>query len=100
MPKVYGYCSDPSVVGAEFYVMDYVQGRIFEDVRLKVIPEPEERRKMYVLPLSHVSWLTLFAAGWQQFTPSPSSPPSPPKPSAFRKHSRRQPTHRLSSRGK
>jgi aminoglycoside phosphotransferase (APT) family kinase protein len=49
VPKVYGYCSDPSVVGAEFYVMDYVQGRIFEDVRLKVIPEQEERRKMYVL---------------------------------------------------
>ncbi|KAJ9109539.1 hypothetical protein QFC20_003283 [Naganishia adeliensis] len=50
VPKVYGYCSDPSVVGAEFYVMDYVQGRIFEDVRLKVIPEPEERRKINSRP--------------------------------------------------
>lgn len=58
VPKVYGYCSDPSVVGAEFYVMDYVQGRIFEDVRLKVIPEQEERRKMYVLRPPRHSWLT------------------------------------------
>lgn len=49
VPKVYGYCSDPEVVGAEFYVMDYVQGRIFEDVRLKVIPRAE-REAMQVLP--------------------------------------------------
>lgn len=31
VPRVHVYCSDPSIVGAEFYIMEYVQGRIFTD---------------------------------------------------------------------
>lgn len=31
VPKVYAYCYDQSILGAEFYVMEFVQGRIFTD---------------------------------------------------------------------
>jgi aminoglycoside phosphotransferase (APT) family kinase protein len=32
--KVFGLCEDPSVIGTPFFVMQYVRGRIFWDVRL------------------------------------------------------------------
>jgi aminoglycoside phosphotransferase (APT) family kinase protein len=31
VPNVYAYCSNPSILGAEFYLMEFVQGRIFTD---------------------------------------------------------------------
>ena len=31
VPRIYHYCRDLSVVGTEFYVMEYVEGRVFED---------------------------------------------------------------------
>jgi len=34
VPKVYLYCHDPDVAGAEFYVMEYLMGRIFTDPSL------------------------------------------------------------------
>ncbi|KAJ9123736.1 hypothetical protein QFC24_003510 [Naganishia onofrii] len=58
VPKVYGYCADPAIVGAEFYVMDYLQGRIFEDVRLTVIPDLEERRKIWMAAIKALTLLS------------------------------------------
>jgi aminoglycoside phosphotransferase (APT) family kinase protein len=34
VPTVHSYCKDATVVGAEFYLMEYVQGRIFTDPSL------------------------------------------------------------------
>ena len=34
VPRVRAFCDDPTLLGAEFYVMDYVEGRIFYDQRL------------------------------------------------------------------
>ena len=34
VPRVYAYCSDESVIGTEFYLMEFVQGRIFTDPAL------------------------------------------------------------------
>ena len=31
VPKIYHYCRDTSIVGTEFYVMEYVRGRVFDD---------------------------------------------------------------------
>ncbi len=31
VPKIYAYCKNSDVIGAEFYVMEYIQGRIFVD---------------------------------------------------------------------
>lgn len=47
VPKAYALCQDDSVVGSDFYIMEFLDGRIFED---PAIPEvtPEERTKMYI----------------------------------------------------
>ena len=44
--RAYALCEDPAVIGAAFYVMDYVEGRLFWDAAL---PEaaPVERRAIY-----------------------------------------------------
>lgn len=34
VPRVHGLCDDPALLGAAFYVMDFVEGRIFYDQRL------------------------------------------------------------------
>jgi aminoglycoside phosphotransferase (APT) family kinase protein len=37
----YALCEDPSVIGSAFYVMGYVNGRIFWDPALKDLPPPD-----------------------------------------------------------
>ena len=32
--KAYALCEDPAVIGTAFYVMDYVEGRLFWDATL------------------------------------------------------------------
>jgi aminoglycoside phosphotransferase (APT) family kinase protein len=46
VPKTYALCQDPDVIGTDFYIMDYVEGRIFWELDL---PDqtPEERRALY-----------------------------------------------------
>ncbi len=31
VPKTYGLCEDSSIVGTPFYIMEFLDGRIFED---------------------------------------------------------------------
>lgn len=45
-PKPVLYCDDPAIIGAEFYLMEYVEGRIFHDYRLPGIA-PEDRSAIY-----------------------------------------------------
>ena len=40
---VYALCEDPEVIGSAFYVMDYVEGRIFWDALLPEVAPPERR---------------------------------------------------------
>eukprot|EP00871_Galdieria_phlegrea_P005809 jgi/Galph1/715/GphlegSOOS_G5440.1 len=47
VPKTYAYCSDGSVIGTPFYLMEYVKGRVFTDLSLPGLP-PEERTKIYI----------------------------------------------------
>ena len=47
VPRVYGYCTDTSVLGAEFYVMQFLQGRIFTDPSLPTLTNPAERRAAF-----------------------------------------------------
>lgn len=44
--KTYALCLDDGVIGTAFYLMDYVQGRIFWDPRLPGIA-PQERRALF-----------------------------------------------------
>lgn len=36
VPKVFCLCTDPSVIGTSFYIMEYLEGRIFLDPKLPV----------------------------------------------------------------
>lgn len=46
VPNARLYCSDTSVVGTEFYVMDYLEGRVFRDARLPDLSR-DERTLVY-----------------------------------------------------
>jgi aminoglycoside phosphotransferase (APT) family kinase protein len=41
--QVHALCEDPEVIGSAFYVMDYVEGRIFWDALLPEVAAPERR---------------------------------------------------------
>jgi aminoglycoside phosphotransferase (APT) family kinase protein len=46
VPRSYGLCEDPEVVGTAFFVMEHVEGRILWDLDLPGFA-PEERRAFY-----------------------------------------------------
>lgn len=46
VPRPYLLCTDAHVIGASFYVMEYVVGRIFRDASLPGV-SPEERSLLY-----------------------------------------------------
>lgn len=46
VPRVYCLCEDDSVVGTAFYIMEFLDGRIFEDPSLPDV-SPEDRTAMY-----------------------------------------------------
>ena len=39
VPRMLAFCADASVLGTDFYIMEYIQGICFEDPRLDVIAE-------------------------------------------------------------
>ncbi len=41
VPKTYCLCEDPSVIGTSFYIMEFVEGRIFWDSKLPGISKSE-----------------------------------------------------------
>ena len=61
VPRVHALCQDASVIGSDFYVMDFVPGRIFWDPRLPGIA-PAERAAMFdslnatIAALHSVDW--------------------------------------------
>jgi len=46
VPRVHALCEDTSLLGATFFVMDYVEGRIFYDQRLPRL-SPAERSAIF-----------------------------------------------------
>lgn len=44
--KMYALCEDESIIGTPFFVMEYVDGRIFWNVQLPEL-QPEQRRAVY-----------------------------------------------------
>ncbi|CDS01282.1 uncharacterized protein SPSC_00588 [Sporisorium scitamineum] len=48
VPEVFCLCEDKSIVGTVFYVMQFIDGRIFEDYRFLQIKDKEERRKCWL----------------------------------------------------
>lgn len=52
VPHVHALCEDESVIGVAFYLMDFVEGRIFRDPTLPEVPKPE--RSAYFMAASGV----------------------------------------------
>jgi aminoglycoside phosphotransferase (APT) family kinase protein len=48
VPKAFCLCQDEKVIGTDFYIMEFLDGRIFEDPAIPDVT-PEERTKMYAL---------------------------------------------------
>ncbi|KAJ0033938.1 hypothetical protein Pint_24468 [Pistacia integerrima] len=46
VPKVFCLCTDPNVIGTAFYIMEFLEGRIFIDPKLPGVA-PERRRAIY-----------------------------------------------------
>ncbi|CAI7579995.1 unnamed protein product [Penicillium manginii] len=46
VPRVYCLCEDSTVLGTSFYVMEFLDGRIFEDPSFPGVP-PQERNEMW-----------------------------------------------------
>ena len=46
VPRMLGLCEDSSLLGTPFYMMEYVEGRIFKDPTLPGM-SGEERRQIY-----------------------------------------------------
>ena len=46
VPRMLHFCADAKVIGTPFYVMEWLEGRVFHDCRLPDAPR-DERREMY-----------------------------------------------------
>src|SRR5436305_3102774 len=47
VPRVFALCEDDAVIGSAFYVMEYLDGRIFWDQRLPEIANAAERAAVF-----------------------------------------------------
>ncbi|GAA5940635.1 phosphotransferase family protein [Sporobolomyces koalae] len=47
VPNVYHLCKDESVIGRQWYLMEYLEGRKFEDVRMPEIETKQERQALW-----------------------------------------------------
>ncbi|GAA6003946.1 hypothetical protein JCM10207_006479 [Rhodosporidiobolus poonsookiae] len=47
VPKVYHLCKDESVIGRQWYLMEYLKGRKFEDVRMPEVSTKKEREALW-----------------------------------------------------
>lgn len=63
VPRVRALCEDESVIGVAFYVMDFVQGRIFRDATLPEVPAAE--RSAYFMAANRVL-ADLHQVDWRQ----------------------------------
>jgi len=51
-PRVYALCLDTSIIGTSFYLMEFVKGRIFQQVHLPQIKDHDERVTIYKSAIS------------------------------------------------
>lgn len=48
VPKPYAYCNDCTVLGVEFYAMEYVAGNIFKHMSFPDLPDPADRKQIFL----------------------------------------------------
>lgn len=64
VPRPLHYCSDASVIGTEFYIMQFVQGRIFRDFSVLELPA-EEQKAVFTALVNTLTQLHNF--DWQKY---------------------------------
>ncbi|KAF7792759.1 hypothetical protein EIP86_003857 [Pleurotus ostreatoroseus] len=72
VPIPYALCEDSTVIGTPFYIMEYLDGRIFTDARMPEV-SPETRRECWlsaIHALAALSSLDPAALGLSSFGPS------------------------------
>nr|ODN91085.1 phosphotransferase enzyme family protein [Cryptococcus depauperatus CBS 7841] len=82
LPEVYCLCEDKKIVGAAFYVMEYMRGRIFTDVRMRQLDKEERWScwKSAINTLARLSTVPLSALNLPaSFAPMPSAKPYFPR---------------------
>jgi aminoglycoside phosphotransferase (APT) family kinase protein len=47
VPQVFALCEDRDVIGTPFYIMEFLEGRIFTDMSMPGVP-PDVRSEWYV----------------------------------------------------
>ncbi|XP_021365983.1 acyl-CoA dehydrogenase family member 10-like isoform X2 [Mizuhopecten yessoensis] len=69
MPKMYGLCEDPSVIGTPFYIMEYLKGRIFIDRSLPGMTKAQRRELFSCMAdtLCQIHRVDISAAGLDSF---------------------------------
>lgn len=65
VPRALCLCQDESIIGTDFYIMEFLDGRIFEDPAIPGVT-PEERTKMYdILHLFHLyEYALMYISRW------------------------------------
>ncbi len=69
VPEVYALCEDTGVIGSAFYIMEFVQGRVFKDPALPTLPV-RERSAVYasvLATLGAIHGVDVDAAGLRSF---------------------------------
>lgn len=57
VPEVFCLCEDKEIVGTAFYIMQFINGRIFEDYRFLQLDSKEERKKCWLSAIDTLSAL-------------------------------------------
>ena len=70
--EVFALCEDDAVIGSAFYVMEQVDGRVFDDPRLGEVDKPERARVINEMGrvLAAIHGVDLEAAGLAEYGPS------------------------------
>jgi len=83
VPRVYALCEDDDVAGSAFYVMEFVKGRIFEDVEMWEVESEEERRACWFAAIKALTLLSTIPPSVlslpTSFAPPPHAPPFFPR---------------------
>ncbi|KAH7215319.1 kinase-like domain-containing protein [Fusarium oxysporum] len=56
VPRVFTLCNDSSIIGTQFYVMEFVKGRIITDTDMEEL-SPDERRQAWFSAIETLAWL-------------------------------------------
>ncbi|KAL4802555.1 kinase-like domain-containing protein [Aspergillus unguis] len=56
VPQVYHLCLDTGVIGTEFYIMQFVKGRVITDMDMREL-SPTERRQVWFSAIETLVWL-------------------------------------------